>query len=1434
MADDEPPAATTDLTRVLTAVRVRPFSAAETKSASASRVTVCVPDPQRPENGEVVVVDPLFYTSERTAQERKFFERKFNFDYAFAAADIGAPPNQEVVFQKLGAPLISHLLSGYNCSILAYGQTGSGKTFTMIGEDGAGLSDLAGIIPRLCRGLLLEISKRLEAAQPLGAAAAQPIDSSTLPSYRLQSARVSCSFYEIYCEKVYDLLSDGGDSDKAHGGASRVREHPDDGAYVENLTYMPIRTYEEAAALMAAGLRQRAVAETRMNAASSRSHAVFTIVVKQALCAAGTGTGAAVVERGSKIVLVDLAGSERASLTGATGERLIEANNINKSLSTLGDVIKALSEVNSRGGGGPGADSSVVGPSRHTVFVPYRNSILTFLLKDSLGGSSRTAMLATVSPSEASFNETNSTLRYVERAKFITAAPVVHESSADPAFVALLQKQIVVLQEKLMVANRSRQARDLELRAEFTRQESETARQHQRQLLELKEQLQHHQDRASQPNSPTVTSVNGSATVASPGVVMTPIKSASAQDELDGDDGEDVAAEEARALAEAALEKLLQECCFDKSAANSSPSTPQQAGGAVVVAADPGKAALLVEVHRLSTALADKDKQLASLAAVGAGGGSRLQQLQRAFLQDQATLQGQYAAMLTHLTSTSQALETERTRLNVLEQRLAQVQEECTERRAQTRRLENDVQAKEEEAHTARIEAEFLKAKQNSASAKHKQELLLLQAHVSKAKEAEEAVRREKEADLDRYTELMVDAQRRNESDRDASERQIQSLKALNVQLTSDVAALGKDKERFRDALNAKISEAADLESQLAAQRNEATDSARAASDAAQAVQARLQHSLDSALTELGLQTSRVTALEADLAAQAQELAEKRQTLLHTEVRLSVFQEEAAAKESERRRLASGEELLRAALDKEAQELRQALENVTGTTRSALDEKDRVHQDLTSRVAELEESLKEEKLLRGEAEKRATDMHAELTRRKKKLAAAIEALDENKARLAAVAQLESKLKAAEARTETMASALIESDTRHAKKDQKNLDLQAASARHQTKITELTAALREAETAMKKAQEQVADAQHKHKAELKSIKVEHALLLDEVIDLREQLEAQAARHDTSLGSARGRHADELEELDRRRADQFQAQQRALAAAEERVAKLEAERDAGFGAALTRARQEGERRRQDAVDDVQQRLDKLLLGSDEYDEQFVAVMRVLSMIDVNMAHIDAEMRSAALLDSATGVAEGDAAFAAVGAVVDDEVESPHLSPRLSASLGGILGRQRKLFGAVKSLRGAIHELSSPSLSPLSAAVPPAAFGSPIRHSSGHGGDSPQPPGAPASPPTHLTEHDANSLSQEIIKAKLALAVAASENEDQRIAYRRLERVACDLKLKVATLMGQIDDKDQVIGQMMTRVSELQRAMPAGSAKKESSESAWGLNLSLRGGK
>jgi hypothetical protein len=298
-------------------------------------------------------------------------ERIFNYDHNFWSVFKDDPyfSTQEDVFSQIGVPIIDNCLRGMNCSLFAYGQTGSGKTYTMMGSSDS--EEHIGLIPRICRAVLMQLTNK---------------DLNVEGSIeRLLSAKVFVSFLEIYNEKIFDLLASNS------GVNSRIREHPQNGAYVENLTKIKAETYVDILKILNDGKSKRQVASTLMNSESSRSHAVFTVYVVQQICSTTE------FERSSKVSLVDLAGSERVNSSGATGDRLKEATNINKSLSTLGDVINALSEKSS------GGESS---------FIPYRNSTLTWLLKDSLGGNSKTSMLATISPSDANYGESMSTLRY--------------------------------------------------------------------------------------------------------------------------------------------------------------------------------------------------------------------------------------------------------------------------------------------------------------------------------------------------------------------------------------------------------------------------------------------------------------------------------------------------------------------------------------------------------------------------------------------------------------------------------------------------------------------------------------------------------------------------------------------------------------------------------------------------------------------------------------------------------------------------------------------------------------------------------------------------------------------------------------------------------------------------------------------------------------
>lgn len=244
------------------------------------------------------------------------------------------------------------------------------------------------------------------------------IDAMTDPDV---AVNVEVSFMEIYNENVFDLLNPGGNK-----SGLKVRNHPTTGPYVEDLSRLAVTTYPQIEQLMDEGSKARTVASTNMNATSSRSHAVFTIV----LTIAKASTGRSMV---SRIHMVDLAGSERATATGASGQRLKEGANINKSLSTLGKVIAALAKKSD---------------GKKNTFVPYRDSVLTWLLKESLGGNSKTIMLAALSPADINFEETLSTLRYADSAKQIKNAAVVNEDPTEK-LIRELQEEVERLRQLL-------------------------------------------------------------------------------------------------------------------------------------------------------------------------------------------------------------------------------------------------------------------------------------------------------------------------------------------------------------------------------------------------------------------------------------------------------------------------------------------------------------------------------------------------------------------------------------------------------------------------------------------------------------------------------------------------------------------------------------------------------------------------------------------------------------------------------------------------------------------------------------------------------------------------------------------------------------------------------------------------------------------------
>ncbi|XP_043110979.1 uncharacterized protein kif16bb isoform X2 [Puntigrus tetrazona] len=311
------------------------------------------------------------------------------------------------IFEDLGTDVLQAAFEGYNACIFAYGQTGSGKSYTMMGYP-----DDYGLIPRICEGLFHHISGVLQKDKA--------------------SFHMEVSYFEIYNERVRDLLP----STETQDCELRVREHPKDGPYVEALSRHHVQNYTEVGQLMQEGNRRRATASTGMNHVSSRSHAIFTIRFVKAMFDAELPS-----ETVSKVHLVDLAGSERANATRATGIRLKEGANINRSLVTLGIVISTL------------ADLSVGGRMKKKQnFVPYRDSVLTWLLKDSLGGNSKTIMIATISPADINYSETLNTLRYASRAKNILNKPTVNEDS-NVKIIRELRAEIARLKALLSAGN---------------------------------------------------------------------------------------------------------------------------------------------------------------------------------------------------------------------------------------------------------------------------------------------------------------------------------------------------------------------------------------------------------------------------------------------------------------------------------------------------------------------------------------------------------------------------------------------------------------------------------------------------------------------------------------------------------------------------------------------------------------------------------------------------------------------------------------------------------------------------------------------------------------------------------------------------------------------------------------------------------------------
>ncbi|KAG8900937.1 kinesin-like protein Klp8, partial [Tulasnella sp. 403] len=349
--------------------------------------------------GNQTFLDPPDVTTDKGAQSSRAIERKtmsFSFDKSYWSAGPRDAPeycSQKTLYEDLGKELLDHGFAGFNACILAYGPD-------------------KGIIPQTCMELFDRANEKMDQD----------------PNVKFT---VEVSYIEIYNEKVRDLLN------PKNKGNLKVREHPSLGPYVEDLSKLVVGSYDEMMNLMDEGNKARTVAATNMNETSSRSHAVFTLLLTQKRHDVDTNLD---TEKVSRISLVDLAGSERAKSTGASGQQLKEGANINKSLTTLGKVISALAMQSQAEGKGKGKKAA---SAEH---IPYRDSVLTWLLKDSIGGNSKTAMIAAISP--ADYDETLSTLRYADQAKKIKNKAVVNEDP-NAKLVRELKEELEMLRARV-------------------------------------------------------------------------------------------------------------------------------------------------------------------------------------------------------------------------------------------------------------------------------------------------------------------------------------------------------------------------------------------------------------------------------------------------------------------------------------------------------------------------------------------------------------------------------------------------------------------------------------------------------------------------------------------------------------------------------------------------------------------------------------------------------------------------------------------------------------------------------------------------------------------------------------------------------------------------------------------------------------------------
>ena len=441
--NDQPKSAQNQNVRVM--VRVRPFSEKEVEDVQkAGGYMQSVID--MPRRDQVLLLD---HKNEYEVAQG------FNFDEVFWSI-----PNQksnvnfsgqDEVYKLTGVPALAAAWDGINSCIFAYGQTGSGKTHTMMGDpqqianpDGCD-EELLGVLPRMCRDLFGELDRR---------------DTNAISAGLRRKSDVRVGFYEIYNEKVKDLLWRAATDNNRFTVAGttqkkpvdpedlKIREHPTEGPYVEGVSIHNPRSYDDIIQLINIGNQERSVASTNLNDRSSRSHALFRITVtqttfydQQRVGIGGPKTTSS--QRRSNINIVDLAGSENVKRSGVKGSELIEAQKINLSLTTLRRVIDHLIDKK---------------PS-----IPYRDSTLTWLLREDLGGNAKTFMLATVSPHHSNSHESLRTLEYAMRARSIVNHVRVNEDETAK-MLADLEKKMIKAQEEMRDAHSAEEVREIEQR----------------------------------------------------------------------------------------------------------------------------------------------------------------------------------------------------------------------------------------------------------------------------------------------------------------------------------------------------------------------------------------------------------------------------------------------------------------------------------------------------------------------------------------------------------------------------------------------------------------------------------------------------------------------------------------------------------------------------------------------------------------------------------------------------------------------------------------------------------------------------------------------------------------------------------------------------------------------------------------------------------